>query len=495
MNYCKDVSDEALYEIARPSQQKFESDQMERVARYEAERGVDVPGTGGVRGGEAWRQPVEGALGGVGGDGGGGDTKEGTIDVDREARVPGEQGVPGHEDVPEVYPGTGERMEDFLRRAAKGPVGEGSSKRKEGGTNPDAAPGGKRLHQQKVTDVYGGEWVARHKKTFLRWLYSSGVPFNAFRNQAWKAYQQVLLEQPGSSPRAVLPSHSEIASMQAVETHREELAEELEVRQPFWITGATLLSDGRNSRDGRPIVNFLAADSRGVVIYTTINREGKPDDAVHVLRRWVTIFHEFSFGGPQRVNAICTDSASAYVGAARALASPGIPPAIKRITWIPCSVHVCNKLLSYMGTSCDTFVDAITRARVLVVFFKTHQAALYFFRKRSPNKGLVLSFETGFTSIYSMLERLLALQDALQAMMRGDDGREFASIPWSADVCDMARWVHRQIRWEPWWHTMATIVHIMQPVMELLRRMDRGGQYMSLMIEWTHAVSLMRVLL
>ncbi|GBG67755.1 hypothetical protein CBR_g881 [Chara braunii] len=35
--------------------------------------------------------------------------------------------------------------------------------------------------------------------------------------KVWKAYQQVLLE-PGSSPRAVLPSHSEIASMQAVET-------------------------------------------------------------------------------------------------------------------------------------------------------------------------------------------------------------------------------------------------------------------------------------
>ncbi|GBG73070.1 hypothetical protein CBR_g12786 [Chara braunii] len=206
--------DEALYEIARRSQQKFESDQMERVAR----------------GGEAGRQPVEGASGGVGGDGGGGDTEEGAIDVDREARVPGEQGVPGHEDVPEVYPGTGEWMEVFLRRAAKGPVGEGSSKRKEGGTNPPAAPAGKRHRQQKVTDVYGGEWVACHKKTFLRWLYSSGVPFNAFRNQAWKAYQQVLLEKPGSSPRAVLPSHSEIASMQAVETHREELAEELEER-------------------------------------------------------------------------------------------------------------------------------------------------------------------------------------------------------------------------------------------------------------------------
>ncbi|GBG84423.1 hypothetical protein CBR_g38708 [Chara braunii] len=235
-NYCKDVSGEALYEIARRTQLKFEADQMERVARYAAERGLDVPGTGGARGGEAGRRPAEGGVGGDGGHGaadltlggGGGDTEEGVIHVDREAPGPGEEGVPEREDVPEFYPGTGERLEDWRRRAGKGVGTEGSSKRKEGGSDPAATPAGKRLRQQKVTDVYGGEWVARHKKAFLRWLYSSGVSFNAFRNQAWKAYQQVFLEQPGSSPRAVLPNHCEIASMWAVETHRAELAEELE---------------------------------------------------------------------------------------------------------------------------------------------------------------------------------------------------------------------------------------------------------------------------
>ncbi|GBG83541.1 hypothetical protein CBR_g37257 [Chara braunii] len=40
------------------------------------------------------------------------------------------------------------------------------------------------------------------------------------------------------------------------------------------------------------------------------------------------------------------------------------------------------------------------------------------------------------------------------------------------------------IRWDPWWQRVATIVHIMEPVMQLLRRMDRGGQFMSLMLEW-----------
>ncbi|GBG92299.1 hypothetical protein CBR_g55068 [Chara braunii] len=203
--YKKDVSDEALYEIARRTQQKFEANQMERVARYAAERGLDVPDTGGARGGEAGRRPVEGGVEGDGGHdapdpplgGGGGETEEGVIHVDREARGPGEEGVPEHEDVPD-------------------------------------------------------------------------------------------------SPHAVLPNHCEIVIMREVETHRAELAEELEeVRQPFWVTGVTLLSDGRKSRDGRPIVNFLAAGSRGVIVYTTINREGEPDDAEHVLRRRACIFRPY----------------------------------------------------------------------------------------------------------------------------------------------------------------------------------------------------------
>ncbi|GBG70888.1 hypothetical protein CBR_g8188 [Chara braunii] len=272
--YCKDVNDEALYEITRKTQQKFMFDQMERVAWCAVERGLDAPRAGGARGGEA-EQRLEGGGRGDGGQGasdrpsggGGGNMVEDVIHIDHEARGLGEEGLLGHEDAPEFHPATWERMVDWMWRAAKGAVPvpsglreDGPSKRKEGGADPAATHTEKRL---------------RH------------------------------------SPRAVLPNHSEIPSMHAVETHHAELAKELEeVRQPFWVTGATILFDGRKSQDGRPIANFLDARSRGAVMYMTINREGEPDDAVHVLQRWDTIFHEFRFGGPQQVNAICTDSTS-----------------------------------------------------------------------------------------------------------------------------------------------------------------------------------------
>ncbi|GBG75452.1 hypothetical protein CBR_g20083 [Chara braunii] len=458
-NYCKKVSDDALYQIAQKCTHRFEADQVQRVRRFAHERGLEVPRSGAM-GGEADR-PAQGvgegedtkryAEGGVARYGeGGGAAEEDEADVDLEVGVAkGERTLRGKGGMPKSNLMAHPRAVDWERKCGKKGVPPEttctpsssksvvpdrastpeSSKRKERGAQLSGTSAGKRLRQQKMMDTYGGEWIGEWRKTFFCWVYSSGIAFNAFRNTPYRDLQQVALRQPGGALLPVLPSPSEIADMRTVEIHREQLAEELEEEVTRWATDREL-----------PL-------------------------------SWV--------------NAICTDSASAYVGAGRVLASPSMPLELRRITWLPCCVHVCNKLLSDIGTICTSFVDTITRARVLVVFFKTRQAALSFFRKRSATLGLVLSCETRFASVYSMLERLLALQDRLQGMMIAEDGRAWARIPWSNDVRYMARWVRRQIRWSPWWDRMRAIKHVMDPVMDLLRRMDRGGQFMSLVVEWT----------
>ncbi|GBG89687.1 hypothetical protein CBR_g49540 [Chara braunii] len=342
-NYCKKVSDDALYQIAQKCTHCFEADQVERVWRFAHERGLDVPRSSAM-GGEA-EHPTQGvgegedtaryAEGGVARYGeGAGAAEEDKADVDLEVGMAeGEQTPRGEGGVPKSDPMARQRAVDSLdweQKCGKKPVPPemtctpsssksvvperactpGSSKRKEGGAHVSATNAGKRLQQQKMTDTYGGEWIGQWRKAFFRWVYSSGIAFNAFRNTPYRDLQQVALRQPGGAPLPVLSSHNEIASMRAVEIHREELAEELEeVRESLW--------------------------------------------------------------------------------------------------------------------------------------------------------------------------------DRLQGMMTREDGRAWARIPWSRDVRDMARWVRRQIRWLPWWERMRAIKHVMDPVMDLLRRMDRGGQFMSLVVEWT----------
>ncbi|GBG86007.1 hypothetical protein CBR_g40820 [Chara braunii] len=264
-NYCKKVSDDALYQIAQKCTHRFEANQVERVRRFAHERGLDVPRSGAM-GGEAER-PAQGvgegedteryAEGGVARYGeGAGAAEEDEADVDLEVGMAeGERTPRGEGGVPKSDPMARQRTVDRERRCGKKPVPPetactssfsksavpdractlGSSKRKERGAHLSATNAGKRLRQQKIMDTYGGEWIGQWRKAFFRWVYSSGIALNAFRNTLYRDLQQVAFRQPGGAPLPVLTSHSEIASMLAVEIHREELAEELEeVRQPLW---------------------------------------------------------------------------------------------------------------------------------------------------------------------------------------------------------------------------------------------------------------------
>ncbi|GBG85524.1 hypothetical protein CBR_g40162 [Chara braunii] len=156
------------------------------------------------------------AEGGVARDGeGGGAAEEDEMDIDLEVGVvEGERTLRGEGGVPEFDSVTRKRTVDWERSwgkkvippetactpgFSKTPVPEttctsGSSKRKDGGAHLSSAKAGKRLWQQKVA-----------------------------------------LQHLGGGPLPVLPSHSKIASMRAMEIHRAGLAKEFEeVRQLLW---------------------------------------------------------------------------------------------------------------------------------------------------------------------------------------------------------------------------------------------------------------------
>ncbi|GBG74292.1 hypothetical protein CBR_g18703 [Chara braunii] len=233
---------------------------------------------------------------------------------------------------------------------------------------------------------------------------------------------------------------------------------------PFYVTGATIMSDGRKSRDARPIVNFLAGGSRGVMMVGTMNREGERDQAADVLAHWIKVFDDFP---PRWVNAICTGSASAYVAATNMIKGPEQRPEIGRITWLSCAVHVYNKMLSDIGLSSPWSKDIIVRGRAVVRFIKEHDAALHIFREESTQMGLVYPCETRFGSLFAMMERLLAV----------------------SSVAQLARWVRWHVWHDPWWDSMGVLVRIVEPVYDMPRTLDREGLHMSRIVQWTQDVT------
>ncbi|GBG82074.1 hypothetical protein CBR_g34354 [Chara braunii] len=138
-----------------------------------------------------------------------------------------------------------------------------------------------------------------------------------------------------------------------------------------------------------------------------------------VFRRWKAIIE--SFPGKD-VIAFCTDSASNYTMTARLLAADP-DPVVRRITWLLFSTHVCNLMLSDIGTRVGWAVDTIIRGRAMMRFIKSHGAALALYKKKSPRVPLVQQVETRFASVFMMLTCLLGIRDSLEAMLHDDAWR------------------------------------------------------------------------
>ncbi|GBG68551.1 hypothetical protein CBR_g3095 [Chara braunii] len=335
---CSHVTDEALMEMHYTSGYAFEGKWLERIHKYEELHGpwVDEGRTGG---GQAQTRATSNAPVRARQQG------DDVVDLDGEGEDCGAAGVKGEVEAAYSQP------------SGKLPVREGGSnsgKRK--GVVGVTMEQGKKMRQPGIKEVFGSDWAVQHRKLWLHFMYNNQLPFNIFRSPTWKAYTAHFRDKPASVP-VVWPSENEVASMDTMlETATNVVAGLKDIQEPFDCIGATIMSNGRKSRDGKPIVNFLAAGARGVMMNRTLNREGEKDDALAVLGRWISVLHDF---GPDRVNAICTDSASAYVKAGNALAHPHMRPEYKRITWLPCAAHVCNKLLSDIGTAGPCWWDSM----------------------------------------------------------------------------------------------------------------------------------------
>ncbi|GBG81357.1 hypothetical protein CBR_g32030 [Chara braunii] len=82
-------------------------------------------------------------------------------------------------------------------------------------------------------------------------------------------------------------------------------------------------------------------------------------------------------------------------------------------------------------------------------------------------------------------------RDALESTLHDN---AWASIPWERRLIPQARWVRLQICDGQFWRQVKFAILVMEPVHQLLRRMDRGGMMMSIVYEWSqHLVQLMRL--
>ncbi|GBG88012.1 hypothetical protein CBR_g46383 [Chara braunii] len=204
----------------------------------------------------------------------------------------------------------------------------------------------KRARQTTIEKMYAKEKLAEFTDAWLQWIYVKGLPFNAFRGPEFQRVRQAAERVPRSI-QFRFPSFR-VTVGAGIPSQRAKVATMVsEVRAAFRHSGATILSDGRKSRSGKPLVNFFAGGANGALLYPTIARDGSVRDTTEIVyRRRRAIILSFP---AKDVIGFCTNSASNYTAAACRFATDPEPD-IRRITWLPCSTHVCNLMLSDIGT-------------------------------------------------------------------------------------------------------------------------------------------------
>ncbi|GBG68726.1 hypothetical protein CBR_g3268 [Chara braunii] len=331
--------------------------------------------------------------------------------------------------------GDGRRGQEGAARAMKEAAGSKKRKRKAKMTTTEArsAPSEPKksrvLRQTSMLETFDPVWQREFSDSVLQWWYVSGIPFKAVRRPEYHRMRKKLLEcTPYAHP--ALPAHC-VISCEGIPPQQRGVADMVAaIRRDIEATGATILTDGRKSITSDQIVNFLAASPTGAYLFRTVQRDGAVQEtAKAVVERWKDVFDKF---GVNKVNAICIDSASAYVAASKLLAQEEVKTAA--------SLGFRDGHDGNLGKREDTII----RARAVVRFIREHGAALSLYRRFSAahpssasaaaggsssappssqrrGRELVYPVQTRFATHYLMLERLLGSSQSVGGV--DDEGR------------------------------------------------------------------------
>ncbi|GBG85493.1 hypothetical protein CBR_g40132 [Chara braunii] len=207
-------------------------------------------------------------------------------------------------------------------------------------------------------------------------FFENAIAFNAARSDSYKNMERIMNEAARSRKMLKLPRYNFLRT-KALPTEYKTVDTDLDtIREPWDVTGLTLMTDGTTTTSNRPVINFIAVGDSGAVMVKSVDMEGQDKSAPALARMWEEVIREL---GVHRVNAICTDSAQVNIFARKILAEHE-DPTIRSIPWVPCACHVCNLLMSDIATV-PWIAEVILQGREITTFIKRHQRALAMFRR------------------------------------------------------------------------------------------------------------------
>ncbi|GBG73754.1 hypothetical protein CBR_g17094 [Chara braunii] len=170
-------------------------------------------------------------------------------------------------------------------------------------------------------------------------FFENAIAFNVARSDSYKNMKRIMNSAARSRKMLWMPGYNHLTT-KALPSKYKDVDKDLDkIREPWDVTGLTLMTDGTTTTSNRPVINFIAAGDSGAVMVRSVDMEGKDKSAPALARMWVEVIREL---GVHRVNVICTDSAQVNISAKKILENHD-DPAIRSISWVPCACHVVRR--------------------------------------------------------------------------------------------------------------------------------------------------------
>ncbi|GBG78903.1 hypothetical protein CBR_g28617 [Chara braunii] len=311
-------------------------------------------------------------------------------------------------------------------------------------------------------------------------FFENAIAFNAARSDSYKNMERIMNVAARSRKMLRMPGYNYLR-MKALPAEYKDVDKDLDnIREPWDVTGLTLMTDDTTTTSNRSVINCIAAGDSGAVMVCSVDMEGKDKSAPTLARMWVEVIRELWV---HRVNAICTNSAQVNIFAKKILEKHD-DPTIRSIPWVSCACHVCNLLMCDIA-SVPWIGEVILQGREITTFIKRHQWALAMFRKSRREYrtqldikdgrplALIQPGETRFGTNFLMLQRLRECEPVLLSTVSNP---RWDNSPWDRAAATRAQTCKELIRDPAWWSTVDRACTVLEPVYALMKNMDKDGR-------------------
>lgn len=299
----------------------------------------------------------------------------------------------------------------------------------------------------------------------MKGLCANGIPFNVLRNPQFQEMVTGINRAPAGYKA---PSYDKARTVLLDECVRDVEKGLTSVKDTWYTQGCSIVSDGWSNVKHEPLINVIAANSRGAVFMKATNFSGVektgPAIAEYLLEAIDSI-------GPNNVLQVVTDNAANCKAAGKE-----VEKVHKHIFWSPCCVHSLNLIFKDLATEVFFLMDTYRKGKIIVKFFLNHTHALAIFRDVS-NLELLKVAKTRFASHYILLKRLWDCREALSTTIVRNSWREWVN-KCDATTKESGILVSDTIKSELFWDDVESILSFTKPIYLMVKFCDGDGPKM-----------------